>query len=224
MKVVAFVIADAHGSAEPDALASVHGESLLSHAVRGLLDCQCVDLVVVTVPARRFAAFNSVLQALPGAGDRVRAMPGGADRAESIRMALDSVGPSRYEVFLVHDVARAFTPPGTVQAVAEAVGAHGGAVVPVLPVTDTVKLVGAGDVVTGTEDRSRLRTLQAPLGCTEAVLRAACAHGGDDVLASLAGDVPVRTVPGHPNGMRVSTPFDLVIAEAMLVDEHKENR
>nr|WP_245574191.1 2-C-methyl-D-erythritol 4-phosphate cytidylyltransferase [Amycolatopsis nigrescens] len=193
-------------------LAPVHGEPLLTHAVRGLFDSRSVDLVIVTAPARHVASYRSALRALPGAETRVRVLPGGADRAESTRLAFAAVEPGTYQIVLLHDAARAFTPPATIRAVVSAVAEGAGAVVPVLPVTDTVKLVNADDVVTGTQDRARLRTVQSPQGFTEEVFRDVC--GADPV--SKLGDA-VHTVAGHPNALRVATPFDLAVAEAMLV-------
>jgi 2-C-methyl-D-erythritol 4-phosphate cytidylyltransferase len=218
MKVVAIVIADASGSAEPDALASVHGAPLLSHAVRGLLDCQSVELVVVTVPARRRAAFSAVVQALPGAGTRTSVIDGGGSPAESTRLALDSIEAAEHDVLLVHDVARAFTPSATIEAVAEAVHSGSEVVVPVLPVTDTVKRVDADDVVTATEDRERLRSAQTPQGFTREALRKTLSANGGGPLSALDSGLPVRTVPGHPHALRMTTPFDLILAEAMLSD------
>jgi 2-C-methyl-D-erythritol 4-phosphate cytidylyltransferase len=216
MKVVALVIADTLG---PDVLVRVHGDPLLAHALRGLLEAGCADRLVVTVPPRSVGACEAIARAVPGG--RCRVLPAAPTRAESIRLAFEAAGPQSYDVVLVHDAARAFVPSATVRMVAEAVFQGAEAVVPVLPVTDTVKLVDSSDVITATEDRSQLRALQSPYGCTEDVLRAACA-GGVDPLSAPPGTV--RTVAGHPNAIRVATPFDLAVAEALLLEEHASVR
>ena len=213
MKVAALVLADAK---EPDVQVRVHGESLLAHAVRGLLDAGCVNRLVVVVPPRRRGACEAITRAVPGIDGRCRVLPGGADRAESVRLAFEALGGESYDVFLIHDAARAFVPPATVRAVAEAVFQGADAVAPVLPVTDTVKLVDPADVIVTTKDRARLRAIQSPYGCTEGVLRDACARGADP-LAEMPGTV--RTVAGHPNAIRLATPFDLAVAEALLLEE-----
>jgi 2-C-methyl-D-erythritol 4-phosphate cytidylyltransferase len=106
-----------------------------------------------------------------------------------------------------------------VRAVVDAVRAGAPAVVPVLPMSDTVKLVGPDGVIIGTQDREPLRTAQSPLGFTEDALRSALASGEQDLLAGC-----LHTVAGHPHAMRVVTPFDLTLAEAVLsADRHEES-
>lgn len=194
----------------------VHGEPLLTHAVRGLLDVGCVNRLVVAVPSRILGSCEAIVRELPGTGKRCRVIPGGADRAESLRLAYEAVRDEHYDAYLVHDAARPFVPPATVAAVAEAVFQGAGAVAPVLPVTDTVKLVDPAGVIVTTKNRAQLRTIQSPLGCTEGVLRDACARGVD-LLSEPPGTV--RTVAGHPNAIRLATPFDLAVAEALLLEE-----
>jgi 2-C-methyl-D-erythritol 4-phosphate cytidylyltransferase len=208
MKIAALVLADA---GEPDV--RVHGEPLLAHALRGLLEAGCGDRLVVTASTRSLGVCASIAHAIDA---QCRVLSGGVDRAESVRLAFEALGGESYDVILVHDAFRAFVPPATIRAVAEAVFQGAAAVAPALPVTDTVKLVGSDDVITATEDRAHLRTVQTPLGCTEAVLRDACARGVDP-LSSLPGTV--RTVAGHPNAIRLATPFDLAVAEALLLEE-----
>ena len=79
----------------------------------------------------------------------------GATRQASVAAALAAV-PERYRIVLVHDAARALAPAALVEAVAAAVRAGAQAVIPVLPVVDTIKEVVA-DAVVGTVDRSVLR-------------------------------------------------------------------
>lgn len=207
-KIAALVLAD---GGEPDV--RVHGEPLLAHALRGLREAGCADSLVVTASARSLGICASIAHAIDA---QCRVLPGGADRAESVRLAFEALGGESHDVILIHDAFRAFVPPASIRAVAEAVSQGATAVAPVLPVTDTVKLVDSADVITATEDRTELRTVQTPLGCTEAVLRDVCARGIDP-LSSLPGTV--RTVAGHPNAIRLATPFDLAVAEALLVEE-----
>jgi 2-C-methyl-D-erythritol 4-phosphate cytidylyltransferase len=83
-------------------------------------------------------------------------------------------------------------------------------VVPVLPVADTVKRVDANEIVTGTVSRADLRAVQSPQGFALDVVQRSC--GG---LVERTG-VPVSTVPGHPAAMKIATPFDLAVAEAVF--------
>lgn len=122
---------------------------------------------------------------------------------------------------LVHDAARAFTPASVISAVVAAVSAGAPAVVPVLPVTDTVKRVDSAGVVVATPDRADLRIVQTPQGFLVDVLCRAYDAYPDDATTDDAGlverlGVPVATIPGHPHAMKITTPFDLAVAEELF--------
>lgn len=204
MKVAALVIAD---TTAVDV--QIRGEALLTHALRGFGQSAHLDRIVVAAPL----IAEPLVQTVSGG----RLLPAGATRAESVRLAFEAAADS--DVFLVHDAARAFVPPATIEAVIKAVCQGAEAVAPVLPVTDTVKLAGADGVITATEDRTRLRILQTPLGFAAKPLREAC-DAGLDPLSSPPGTV--FPVPGHPNAIRLETAFDVVVAEALLREERDE--
>jgi 2-C-methyl-D-erythritol 4-phosphate cytidylyltransferase len=89
-----------------------------------------------------------------------------------------------------------------------------------MPVADTLKRVGEHGEVVMTVDRSVLRAIQTPQGFRRATLTAAHAGAADDHtddagLAEQAG-VRVDTVPGDDLAFKITRPFDLVIAEALL--------
>jgi 2-C-methyl-D-erythritol 4-phosphate cytidylyltransferase len=178
-----------------------------------------VRRVVVAAP---LSHVDSMRSALADGGADALVVTGGGDRTESVRLALDAaLGESPdYSIVLVHDAARAFTPPELIRSVTGAVAAGAPAVVPVLPVADTVKRVDATETVTETVDRADLRAVQTPQGFAVDVLRRAYdaatdGHTDDAGLVERIG-VPVSTVPGHPAALKITTPFDLAIAEAVL--------
>jgi 2-C-methyl-D-erythritol 4-phosphate cytidylyltransferase len=210
MKTVALVIAGAEGL---DVL--VQGAPLLVHAVRGVLDAGCVEYLRVVVPARELRTSESIVQAIPGIGKRCRVLSCDGTRAESIRLAFESLSAD-VDAILVCDAARPFVPAATIRAVAETVSQGADAVVPVLPVTDTVKLVNSGNVIIATEDRARLHAVQAPFGCTPEALHELCTRGVDP-LAEPPGTV--RTIAGHQNAIRVTTPFEVAVVTALLSEE-----
>jgi 2-C-methyl-D-erythritol 4-phosphate cytidylyltransferase len=128
--------------------------------------------------------------------------------------------PAGPEIVLVHDAARALTPPELVESVAAAVRCGHGGVIPVLPVVDTVKEVDAGERVLGTVDRAALRAVQTPQGFRRSVLTAAHEAAGDP-LTDDAGlveklGVPVVCVPGSELALKITRPFDLALAEHLL--------
>jgi 2-C-methyl-D-erythritol 4-phosphate cytidylyltransferase len=203
------------GPGGPKALRLLAGEPLLVHAVRRIAAAPSVRLIVIAAPA---AEVDSVRELLAPVAP-VTVVAGGAERQHSVAAAL-AVVPVDVGIVLVHDAARALTPPELVESVAAAVRGGQPAVIPVLPVVDTIKEVGPGEVVLGTVDRSVLRSVQTPQGFRRDVLVAAHAagldaHTDDAGMVEKAG-VPVTCVPGSELAMKITRPLDLVIAEALL--------
>jgi 2-C-methyl-D-erythritol 4-phosphate cytidylyltransferase len=201
------------GPGGPKALRLLAGEPLLVHAVRGLRAAPSVGPVVVAAPPGEVAAVEALL-----AEFAVIVVAGGADRQRSVALALAAL-PAEIGLVLVHDAARALTPVAVVEAVVRALREGAQAVVPVVPVADTVKQV-AGDRVLATVDRARLRAVQTPQGFARAVLAAAHADTGsgatDDAGLVERLGVPVQTVPGSEAAFKVTRPLDLVLAQALL--------
>lgn len=203
------------GPGAPKALRPLAGEPLLVHAVRRVAAATSVHTVVVAAPAADVEAVRALLAPVAP----VTVVPGGAERQASVAAALAAV-PAGPEIVLVHDAARALTPPALVESVAEAVRAGHDAVIPVLPVVDTIKEVDAGERVLGTVDRSALRAVQTPQGFRRSVLAAAHQAAGDP-LTDDAGlvekqGVPVFCVPGSELALKITRPFDLALAEYLL--------
>ncbi|MEV5207400.1 2-C-methyl-D-erythritol 4-phosphate cytidylyltransferase [Micromonospora sp. NPDC053740] len=203
------------GPGRPKALRLLAGEPLLVHAVRRLAAAPSVHTIVVAAPAAEVQAVRELLAPVAP----VIVVPGGAERQASVAAALAAV-PAGPTIVLVHDAARALTPPELVESVAAAVRGGRDAVIPVLPVVDTIKEVGADEVVLGTVDRSALRAVQTPQGFRRAVLSAAHAAAGDS-LTDDAGlvekqGVAVSCVPGSEYAVKITRPFDLALAEHLL--------
>jgi len=145
---------------------------------------------------------------------------GGATRQDSVARALLAL-PADVDVVLVHDAARPLVPSELVSAVVAEVRRGHEAVIPALPVTDTIKQVDAQDDVVGTPDRSVLRAVQTPQGFDRSVLQAAHAAADvdsatDDAALVERQGVSVRVILGHEEAFKVTRPIDLVLAEAVL--------
>lgn len=201
------------GPGAPKALRLLAGEPLLVHAVRGLRRSSDVGPVVVAAPAAELEQVRTLL-----AGLDVVVVAGGAERQDSVRAALAAL-PVDVDLVLVHDAARCLTPVAVVDRVVAALRAGADAVVPVLPVADTVKQVD-GDRVVQTVDRSALRAVQTPQGFRREVLERVHGSTGpaltDDAGLVEAAGGRVTTVAGADEAFKVTRPLDLVLAEALL--------
>jgi 2-C-methyl-D-erythritol 4-phosphate cytidylyltransferase len=202
------------------------------HAVRLLAAADPVVLVVVAAPPDDVEAVSALLaRVLPDVP--VRVVAGGATRSRSVLAAL-GVLPVDVDVVLVHDAARPLTPVGLVEAVDAAVRGGHPAVVPALPVVDTVKRVapdpdGYGvEEVVGTAERAALRAVQTPQGFRRDTLEDAYAAAEADGTLDATDDaglverrgVPVVVVPGDEQAFKVTRPLDLLLADAVLTQRH----
>jgi 2-C-methyl-D-erythritol 4-phosphate cytidylyltransferase len=200
------------GHDEPKAFVCLGTDSLLTRSVDGLRASGAVDRIVVIVPVDLLDAARGLV------GDDVIVVAGGRERTDSVRAGLAVVGDA--SVVLVHDAARALTPPGLIARVVAEVRAGRPAVIPVLPVVDTVKEVDLMGAVVGTPDRASLRAVQTPQGFDADVLRRAYA-AATDISTDDAGLVErigetVHTIAGDALAFKITTPHDLLLAEALL--------
>lgn len=201
------------GAGIPKAYVELCGQTMLERTVEGLLSSGVIDRVVVAVPVDRVAETTAMLDG------RAHVVAGGAERHDTVRLALDHVGDPDFVV--VHDAARPLTPVEQVRRVVGALTGGLRAVVPVVPVVDTIKAVDANGVVLGTPERSGLRAVQTPQGFSTELLRRAYQRAGSFAVtddASLVENLgtPVHTVAGDPLAFKVTTPLDLRLARAVL--------
>jgi 2-C-methyl-D-erythritol 4-phosphate cytidylyltransferase/2-C-methyl-D-erythritol 2,4-cyclodiphosphate synthase len=231
--VAVIVVAAGSGSRlghdRPKAFVHLNGRTILEHALTGVFGLAEPAQVIVVAPEAQLAEAESIARAVAGRGaGHVTVVSGGDTRQASVARGLAAVRAG-VGVVLVHDAARALTPPSLCDAVVAAVRATGHGIVPGLPVVDTIKSIDAGQSILGTVDRSNLSAVQTPQGFPRAMLDAAFAWAAtlpasdaagrdltdDAALVAAAGD-PVSIVPGDPLAFKVTTAWDLRRAELLL--------
>ena len=216
------------GAGMPKALVQIDGKSLAEHAVDRILQVEQINEIIVVTPP----GDERMSQVLAPYGRKLRTVPGGASRAESVRRGLNEVSDAA-ENILVHDAARAFAPVELYQRVLDALSSPKTvAVIPALPVTDTISVVTApiesgAEFVEQTPARSSLRAVQTPQGFDASVLRAAHAQLDhyteaelekvtDDASIVRAAGSAVQVVAGEQKALKVTHPEDLEIVSRLV--------
>ncbi len=156
-------------------------------------------------------------------GKIVAVAEGGEKRQDSVLAGFSEIDPEKAGFILVHDGVRPLVERDLISRVINATLEHGAAV-PVVPAEDTIKLI-EGKQVTQTVDRSHLFRAQTPQGFSYTVIKEALHnaketgfYGTDD--ASLVERIgkKVSVVQGDPKNIKITTPLDLRLAEALLGD------
>lgn len=149
---------------------------------------------------------------------------GGAERQYSIANGLRAL-PAAADLVLVHDAARPLVLRATIEGVIAKAREMGGAIAAV-PSKNTIKVVGADGIVRETPDRENLWVIQTPQGFHRDLLERAYAKaeedgflGTDDASLIERLGAPVAVVKGTYENIKITTPEDLALAEAILREE-----
>ncbi|QEW03842.1 2-C-methyl-D-erythritol 4-phosphate cytidylyltransferase [Microbacterium lushaniae] len=206
------------GANSPKAFVGIDRHTVLRHALDGVFAAPSAQVIVVAPAGREGDALTEVLAASGDRRDLASVVVGGATRQESVAAGLAAVWPD-VEFVLVHDAARALTPPDVFVRVLDALADGVPAVVPALPVVDTLKQVQGSDVVAAV-DRSQLAAAQTPQGFARVVIDSAYAVADreytDDAALVAAAGTSVAIVPGDTRAFKITTPDDLERARALV--------
>jgi 2-C-methyl-D-erythritol 4-phosphate cytidylyltransferase/2-C-methyl-D-erythritol 2,4-cyclodiphosphate synthase len=208
------------GASAPKAFVGIDERPVLRHALDGVFAASPAQVIVVA-PAGHEGDAETELRA--AAGDRAdlgRVVVGGETRQQSVAAGLRALWGDVTTV-LVHDAARALTPPAQIDAVAAAVTPTVG-VIPALPVVNTLKRVDGLDVVDAV-DRAELVAAQTPQGFPRSLLEqayAAALRSGaeytDDAAVFAAAGHAVIHLPGSPLAFKITVPADLERARQLI--------
>lgn len=191
--------------------------------VRTLQAIDRTELVDEIIVAAREDLMQEVAELCQQAGlrKRIRVVCGGDTRTASVQAAALEANP-KAKLLAVHDGARPLVDPAVFDGIIRA-ACQTYAVAPALPVTDTIKVVDGEGCVTDTPDRSHLYAVQTPQVFQADILKSALQsvlEKGDSVTDDCAAveqlGKKVYLVPGQADNIKITTPLDLAIAEAIL--------
>ncbi|MCB0879481.1 MAG: 2-C-methyl-D-erythritol 4-phosphate cytidylyltransferase [Thermoleophilia bacterium] len=211
------------GSARPKAFVGLAGEALLVHSLRAFEHHPAVDSIVLVVPDDWVGPAEVLVDDL--GCDKVSSIEiGGPSRAASVRAGLAAVADRRATAVLVHDAARPIVPASLVDRVLAPLADGPDAVVPTLPVTDTIKRIDTDGRIVETIDRSVLGAAQTPQACRASALHAALRELDDEQLALITDDAAAIeqaggatvVVVGDQRTRKVTTADDLAAIELHL--------
>ncbi|SDG03208.1 2-C-methyl-D-erythritol 4-phosphate cytidylyltransferase/2-C-methyl-D-erythritol 4-phosphate cytidylyltransferase / 2-C-methyl-D-erythritol 2,4-cyclodiphosphate synthase [Selenomonas sp. WCT3] len=182
-----------------------------------------VGELIVVVGAEEVEPVTNLLKKFPGLKPWL-VTEGGSERQYSVWNGLKQVS-AEADVVLVHDAARPLVTVKTIEAVIGAAREYGGAIAAV-PEKNTVKVVSENGVVKSTPARSTLWAVQTPQGFRKQILVEANIKaeadgflGTDDASLVERLGRPVHVVMSEYSNIKVTTPEDLLIAEAFLRQE-----
>ncbi len=206
-------------------LQPLDGVPVLARTLTALQLARRIDEIVVAAREEDFLEISRLCRTY-GITKCTKVIRGGESRAHSVLLAALEAGEDM-ELLAVQDGARPLVTPELIDTVAEA-AARTGAAAPAVAVKDTIKSVREDGTVAETLDRSALRAVQTPQIFEGSLLKAA-------LQAAVEGDIPVTDdcsaverlgkrvylVDGDEENLKITTPVDLILAEAILHDREE---
>jgi 2-C-methyl-D-erythritol 4-phosphate cytidylyltransferase len=202
------------GADVPKAFLELGGLSLLTRSALAM--STVADVLIVAAPVDGLDEASAQLAQVDA---EIHIVAGGEHRQESVAKALRMV-PADVSIVLVHDAARPLVPIAVTQNIVEAIRNGAKAVIPVLPLVDTIKRVNNQGVAIETVDRNQLRRVQTPQGFDRATLDLAYQNpevvATDDAGLMDALGIVVVTVAGDERSLKITTMADVQHALSLL--------
>lgn len=205
----------------PKQYAPLGGRPVLAHAIAAFESVPGIDRILVVIHPDDVTLYSECIKS--GVGRLGSPVLGGATRQESVRLGLEALAASAPDQVLIHDAARPFVSPETIQGVLSALGTHDGAIA-ALPLADTLKRADESGMIAGTPAREGLWQAQTPQGFRFAPVLAAHRRAleegradftDDAALAEWAG-LTVALVRSTMRNFKITTQEDLAMAEEIV--------
>lgn len=208
------------GTGESKQFLPLLGKPAIEYTLRAFESCDLINEVVVVCRAQDIERIRALVRDC-GFSKAATVLAGGATRAQSVLRGAAAVSPSA-QYLAIHDGARPLIAVDDITRVVEAAFETGAATLGT-SVTDTIKTVDEGNVITDTPPRDRLRAVQTPQVFERELYLFAAEQAGEKLdgftddcalIENMGGEVTV--VDGKKSNIKLTTPIDLIIAERLL--------
>lgn len=203
------------GSTESKQFLSLHQRPIVLHTIDVFEKHPDVEELVIVTRESEIARMHDLIEQ-QSYQTEIRLVVGGNERQESVCCGVQEV---KSEWVMVHDAVRPFVTQEAITRLISAIKEYDAAILAV-PVKDTIKQIEANQV-NGTLDRSKLWSIQTPQGFQRELLlrahfQASGNHATDDSALVERLGVKVHVVDGEYTNIKITTPEDLIFAEAIF--------
>lgn len=207
-------------------LQPLDGIPILVRTLQVLQSSRCVDEIVIAAKEADIVEISSLCRTY-GIRKCSKVIRGGESRVHSVYLAAMEASREA-KLIAVQDGARPFITPELVDRVIEA-AARTNAAAPAIPVKDTIKVAREDGSVDHTPDRKTLYAVQTPQVFEASLLKAALQSAMEE-QAAITDDCSaverlgkrVYLVDGDETNIKITTPMDLIVAEAILQKRENE--
>jgi 2-C-methyl-D-erythritol 4-phosphate cytidylyltransferase/2-C-methyl-D-erythritol 2,4-cyclodiphosphate synthase len=215
-KIAVIIVAAGDGSRlggdRPKAYRLLQGQPILNNNINIFNQVADIESIIIV----RNPAHHEWLQPILDANPQLSVVNGGATRQESVCNALEKIENDGFTHVLIHDAARPFISVEVIQRVLDGLTEYK-AVIPVIPVTDTIKQV-ADSIITHTPNRADLFAAQTPQGFEYKTILSLHQYykdnaATDDAMLAEWAKIAVKVVAGSPQNIKITTPEDIMQAE-----------
>ena len=209
---VALIVAAGRGKRAgrglPKQYRDVAGVPLLRRTVQALQNQTGIDHVHVVIHPDDQDLYINAVEGL----DLPTPIYGGAERQDSVRLGLEALAGNPPDFVLIHDAARPYVSTDLTSRLIDRLSDHS-AVIPGLPVVDTVKRTDGSGRVVDTVDRTGLHRIQTPQafrfgGILQAHRQANGLNLTDDAAVAEQAGLPITVIPGEDRNIKLTTPED----------------
>jgi len=195
----------------------LNGVPIFLYSVKTFASLEEIEKIILVLPEEKLKYIEHLIREFEIKRDII-ITAGGEERQDSVREGLKNV---ESDIVLIHDGVRPFVSPTLIQKIIENVERYG-AVIPAIPVPDTIKRVEKNQVV-ATLNRDEIYAVQTPQGFEKEIIQEAYEfayqdgfYGTDDAFLIERLGIGVKIIEGEPFNIKITRKEDFYLAEGIV--------